>query len=522
MKETIQHGQSLAFGEHPDADQMTAFVEQALPAHEREAMLAHLVVCADCRTTVGMALPEEEIGAKTERRPWFAGWGLAWTAGAALAMTVLIAVVARHETTLRNDKRAAEQVAVAHAPETQERAAPVAVPERKLGAGVSADTRAGAGSGAAGEGGAKGQQARKQAQRGPGQGFGSATQNGGLLSAARREGDEPEEGLVRPASPAAGAPAMRALQANPSAQRAAVAGEAKGAAGGSAVGSGFVGGNGVNAGGLKKAEAVRAELTLPSGLPVLSAVAHGREVLAIDAQNGVFLSADAGEHWAAVSPNWTGRAVKAELVNYGGVNFGGGRWAIAAANASNSRPATAAPTVAAGAALEREMPRVPPPAAQPPLQSAPAAGQMAAKLTGTVTDASGAAVPGAKVTVSDAKGNPAETVVTDHDGGYLIDGLTPGAYDVKTEAPGFAQQVATAVEVGAAGPNVENMTLKVGAASQSVQVTSADAVAVRSMTNRKALTVQPAPVFAITTDSGEQWTSADGMHWKKKGKDSDQ
>ena len=34
--------EALQFGQHPDADQISAFVEQALPAHEREQMLGHM------------------------------------------------------------------------------------------------------------------------------------------------------------------------------------------------------------------------------------------------------------------------------------------------------------------------------------------------------------------------------------------------------------------------------------------------------------------------------------------------
>jgi Putative zinc-finger len=45
---------------HPDADQLTAFVEQALAAHEREDVLAHLAVCGDCRELVALSLPALE------------------------------------------------------------------------------------------------------------------------------------------------------------------------------------------------------------------------------------------------------------------------------------------------------------------------------------------------------------------------------------------------------------------------------------------------------------------------------
>lgn len=42
---------------HPEADALTAFIEQALSPSEREGMLQHLALCADCRETVVLALP---------------------------------------------------------------------------------------------------------------------------------------------------------------------------------------------------------------------------------------------------------------------------------------------------------------------------------------------------------------------------------------------------------------------------------------------------------------------------------
>lgn len=45
-------------GDHPDADLLTAFAEQALPEGERTHLLEHLAACADCREVVALASPE--------------------------------------------------------------------------------------------------------------------------------------------------------------------------------------------------------------------------------------------------------------------------------------------------------------------------------------------------------------------------------------------------------------------------------------------------------------------------------
>jgi|SRR5580704_11688045 hypothetical protein len=42
---------------HPEADALTTFIEQALSPFEREGVLQHLALCADCRETVVLALP---------------------------------------------------------------------------------------------------------------------------------------------------------------------------------------------------------------------------------------------------------------------------------------------------------------------------------------------------------------------------------------------------------------------------------------------------------------------------------
>jgi hypothetical protein len=46
---------------HPDADLLTAFAEQALAAPERDRMLEHLSLCADCRDVVALALPQADV-----------------------------------------------------------------------------------------------------------------------------------------------------------------------------------------------------------------------------------------------------------------------------------------------------------------------------------------------------------------------------------------------------------------------------------------------------------------------------
>ena len=64
-------------------------------------------------------------------------------------------------------------------------------------------------------------------------------------------------------------------------------------------------------------------------------------------------------------------------------------------------------------------------------------------LTGTVTDASGAVMPGATVTISDAASGTKQTTQTKSQGEFSFAQLAPGTYQVKVAAAGFSEQLET-------------------------------------------------------------------------------
>src|SRR5271168_2453782 len=90
----------LQSGQHPDADQLSAFLEHALPAHEQEETLAHLAICPHCRSIVALSMPpaEELLQPHPEpaRRRWLSGWMMVWPAGAALAALLLAGIYIRN------------------------------------------------------------------------------------------------------------------------------------------------------------------------------------------------------------------------------------------------------------------------------------------------------------------------------------------------------------------------------------------------------------------------------------------
>jgi iron complex outermembrane recepter protein len=80
------------------------------------------------------------------------------------------------------------------------------------------------------------------------------------------------------------------------------------------------------------------------------------------------------------------------------------------------------------------------------------------KVTGVVRDSSGAAVPGATVTVKNDATGATQTTVTANDGTYSVANLPLGDYTVEVQLRGFGTSTAK-VQVGAGGPGTSEFTL---------------------------------------------------------------
>lgn len=91
-------------------------------------------------------------------------------------------------------------------------------------------------------------------------------------------------------------------------------------------------------------------------------------------------------------------------------------------------------------------------------------------LRGTVTDASGAAVPNATVTATSADMGQSRTATTGEDGVYTITLLPPGNYRVKFEAMGFQTTEVPSATVTVTETAVLDRKLAVGSQSQEVTV----------------------------------------------------
>src|SRR5262245_29414721 len=102
--------------------------------------------------------------------------------------------------------------------------------------------------------------------------------------------------------------------------------------------------------------------------------------------------------------------------------------------------------------------------------AATAFSQTTASIQGTVSDQSGAAVVGAKVTVKNTALGIERTTQTSATGAYEIPALPPGAYDVQVQMAGFEAQIAKAVPLEVSHNSVQNFGLKVATTTEVVTV----------------------------------------------------
>ncbi|HZT29823.1 MAG TPA: TonB-dependent receptor [Bryobacteraceae bacterium] len=111
-----------------------------------------------------------------------------------------------------------------------------------------------------------------------------------------------------------------------------------------------------------------------------------------------------------------------------------------------------------------------------------------ARVQGIVTDASQAAVVGAKVTLQNENTGVEATRLTGENGQYLFDFVEPGAYAVIVEAAGFSKFTQQNIQVQVRGDITVNAALSVGTVSETINVAET-AVALQFNTSTMELTV---------------------------------
>ncbi len=95
-----------------------------------------------------------------------------------------------------------------------------------------------------------------------------------------------------------------------------------------------------------------------------------------------------------------------------------------------------------------------------------------ARISGTVTDTSGAAIPGATITVTNLGTSAVQKVTSGGSGDFNVAGLPPGHYKAEVAATGFSGQVQN-IQLEVSQVQALNFKLAVGAVTTEVQVTDA-------------------------------------------------
>jgi hypothetical protein len=98
-------------------------------------------------------------------------------------------------------------------------------------------------------------------------------------------------------------------------------------------------------------------------------------------------------------------------------------------------------------------------------------GQTTALLSGTVTDASGAVIPGAQVSITDEATGVSRTVPSNGQGSYVFPSLVPDSYTLKVTASGFQTKEVKGIMVHAGDEkSIPAISLAPGTASATVTV----------------------------------------------------
>src|SRR5260370_7295825 len=92
------------------------------------------------------------------------------------------------------------------------------------------------------------------------------------------------------------------------------------------------------------------------------------------------------------------------------------------------------------------------------------------RISGTITDTSGAVVPGASVTVTNRDTRLNWKAVTDNGGYYLVTSLPVGTYEVEVEATGMRRARQTGYDLPDAGSVTADFKLEVGAVTETATV----------------------------------------------------
>ena len=93
-----------------------------------------------------------------------------------------------------------------------------------------------------------------------------------------------------------------------------------------------------------------------------------------------------------------------------------------------------------------------------------------AQVNGTITDSSGAAIPGAEIKVTQTETSLSRTATSGPDGGFVIPSLPVGPYQMEISKDGFGKYVQSGIVLQVGSNPTFDIALKVGGVTEQVQV----------------------------------------------------
>ncbi len=126
--------------------------------------------------------------------------------------------------------------------------------------------------------------------------------------------------------------------------------------------------------------------------------------------------------------------------------------------------------------------------------------QQNSEIIGTVTDQTGAAVPGATLTLTQTETGYVHNTTSNTTGGYSFPGLNVGTYSLKVSAKGFETYTASGLTLNVSQTLPADVKLTVGAETVNVSVT-ADALQVQADSNTVSTLISGEQVTEIATEN---------------------
>ena len=127
--------------------------------------------------------------------------------------------------------------------------------------------------------------------------------------------------------------------------------------------------------------------------------------------------------------------------------------------------------------------------------------QASSGVVGTVTDNSGAVVPGAAVTITNIATATSVNTMTTSSGSYAATGLLPGRYTITVTAPGFSKTIKDQVNIEVTTQATIDISLNAGGSDTTVEVTS-PLISLNTTQPELGTTIEPAVVAALPVAIG--------------------